>query len=51
MKNFLYIFIFTFLMLFLSINAVLAGGDKVHGSLGQGGVYQYCVEPGGCLWE
>lgn len=35
----------------LSAVAVLAGGDKVHGEKGQGGVYQVCVEPGDCPWE
>ena len=35
----------------LSATAVLAGGDKVHGDNGLGGVYQYCIEPGDCPWE
>ena len=31
--------------------AAYAGGDKVHGERGQGGVHQVCVEPGDCPWE
>lgn len=38
-------------VLTLSSGVALAGGDQVHGEKGQGGVNQWCIEPGECPWQ
>ena len=51
MKNLFILSLAVMFSLSLSVSLAFAGGDKVNGEKGQGGVNQYCNEPVDCPWE